>query len=989
MNYKLRILAILLLSSGISQPAHAGLWDYVRNSALVTKIFGKPAAQNYTQQTRLPVVAAQPSFWARIFNFYSWMNYGESSQEQSVPQTAAQPAAPTELVEPTVPREASDRLLNYFNKLQIEYQAKQQKELQQQEKDDKRISDLIDEKITLKQNLEKAEQAAEKNKKGWEALGNYTSKKEAELAEAESAALRLKEAVTKHTNQLSHAETEKEILLAVIQTAQNENDQYVREKNNAIKELEKFKKEVETGEKLTKSEFEKSEQHVLKLKKELEDISFNNEHSQAQLILEKSKLMRIESELERAILERDGYSKLVTDLRTRNESLESQLKQLLKLQSSPDLKTMKSDLEAEKKAHANTVTDFAAFKQQAAIAKEIFDHQLKQKDEEHLRERERARSAAQQEAREQIEGLTKTISRLTQEIENLNVKSSSSIAELTAKKAALERKGIEYLEALNAKTQLLKQVQESTSAAIAEAKADNTKLIQELESSKKQMATAEDVNLDLNQFLNGKNTELQQLEFARAKMQELLKQKESNLELLMQKLLREEEQKKETLKFATSFEHNMLSVLDRFKAMNSRLDRMNGTLDHNQKCLKKLRQQLSHPTQAAYPQLPVTVIPIKSEEQLTLTELERRQLASASGNEGISAELLQSKFASQALNRSVTEELADSFSPSSPASPSSSPDIVPNGSESIYDHLQVDPIHYMEKAKKGRTYLEQIQQGNFAAQLLPKNQDEHLEIIEKILYRLHQKASYTGQGFLEGTYVIQDTENFDLYNTIYSYVKKVNPQVTGTAQDPLSHVSLNAYAYPRDASHFVENKNKHPFYGIDMRRKDKTTFTLPNNHGHLLVGFVDYQKRLIFLKPEHKGIYILDGWFGHCGEFITAQARKNNLIGKSIRTVAGLFGYEIWTDDNPLYHKERIPAEFIKQFALLLAQEEALTDEQKAQLKAEASLLGIQKLADPQIAQSPAFQQMKAAYQARYDNLENRRGREVHFTLPQLITLEQ
>lgn len=444
-----------------------------------------------------------------------------------------------------------------------------------------------------------------------------------------------------------------------------------------------------------------------------------------------------------------------------------------------------------------------------------------------------------------------------------------------------------------------------------------------------------------------------------------------------------EQQKQKALAALQSFE-NQLSEFSR---------RLDAKLTTSQNKIEDLAERITilKKSRSLIPQLPVVVdqpeLPAPRGPQIDHPASISATLALQSDITGQSAGLLQSVVGGKYDQRdSVAEEFAE-------LSHTPSPELLPTeqiaGSQSIYDHIQIDPAHYLAKAQKGKSYLEQIKRGNFLQQLQSKSPDEHLEIIETILYRLHQSASYKGQAFLEGTYVIQDTENFDVFNTLMSYVQKVNPEVTGDLKDPLAHVSFNPFAYSRDASHYVHNKDKYRYYGIDLRRSDYSTFVLPGNHAHLLVGYVDKDKKLFFIKPEHKGIYILDGWLGHCNEFLIAQCRKNNLFGNCVRNVAQLFGYEIWTDDNSLYHKERIPAEFIKQFGLALAQEEALNQDQKEKLKTKAKTLGIQTLSDAQIAQSVVFQRMKDAYCAKYDHIENRTGREVHSNLDQLIALEQ
>lgn len=917
---KLYLIIFLVLTSGMPMPAQAGIWSSLRNSAIVTAVFGKPAEVNHTAATRLPVVEVKPSIFARMFNFFSWMNFRAT---QPTPTPEPQPRQP-EPVQPTLSPEAAQNLANRLDAMRKEHEAKKLAELAALEENDRITASIREKADSLKLDLEKARREAEHNKKGWNALSNYACEqdkliesKQQELdavlqqkKKAESEAAHLKETATqtteKHINelallkgqlasyeefssslnkeQLAKAQAEKESLKSQIDRLQKENTDYLHDKHSIATLLREKQLAAETAEQKSQEQIKRLNDHIAQLKREFHTECSLKAESQEELRRVKNSLNRVESDFRTAVIERDSQLQALAIERALKESISYQLKSI-ESKSASELRELQQKFEAEKKAHDQ------------------------------------------------------------------------------AKK--------------------------------------------ELERSKEQSSKALSSSLEFNRQLNSKDDDLQKLKKAYEQeistIQKTIREKNTDLDLLFAKLKREEEQKKEVIKMVTNFEHQMSAVAGRFAALNDRLNGMNGNLENSQQLLTHLRNNLPRVTKTNSPQLQVVVIPTKTEvdESLeridrNLTEFERQRKLSASPSNIPSIEIHQSNLATgvtpnPVLNRSVTGEIVESFS-ELPLTPSSSPELIvngqPNGSESIYQHIQVDPVHSVHKANKGSEYLRQIHQGNFLPALKQKTADEHIEIIESILYRLHQRAKTTKQEFLEGTYVIQDTENFDLYNALMSYVTKVNTSVTGTLSDPLAHVSFNAFAYPRDASHYVRNKSKHRYYGIDMRRSNYTPFKLPNDHAHLLIGFVDQEKRLIFLKPEHKGIYILDGWMGHCGEFITAQCRKPNWIGKSVRALAGLFGYEIWTDDNPLYHKERVPTDFIKQFGLLLAQEQALTLEQKIALHTKAKELGIQTLTDAQIAQSQAFQEMKAAYQQRYDHLENRNGKEVHFNLAELITIE-
>lgn len=444
----------------------------------------------------------------------------------------------------------------------------------------------------------------------------------------------------------------------------------------------------------------------------------------------------------------------------------------------------------------------------------------------------------------------------------------------------------------------------------------------------------------------------------------------------MQKLQREEKQNQDARAQITNFSNHIAS---QFTMLNKRLNGMDGKLSQ----LELLRQKLPHFTQSNNPQLPVVVLPIKSEEQLTLTGLERKHLASVSGNEVLSAELLQSKIASEALNRSVTGEIAESFS-ELPLTPSSSPELPvqitdPNETPEIMKHIQVDPGADEELFRKGLLYLEALNNNNFNA-LPVNNQDDYLDAIRAIHTVKYYCAAAQKKGFLQGTIVMPELK---IYNFYLNFVKLVNPELKCDGTDPLLHISYNRWGSSRDSSHYVASKKKYSPYGIDMYYRDGRRAYVPGNFGTILFGKIN--EKSFYARPEDRGIHISDV-LGHAMDFAVAQARKRNKVADALRWALSFVNVEILADDNPLYKKERIPAEFKKAFAAKVKTLE-ISEEEKQQLL-KRSQNGIQALSDPSVINAPEFQEMIADYRNRYGQIENQIGNELHMNINQLLELK-
>jgi hypothetical protein len=256
--------------------------------------------------------------------------------------------------------------------------------------------------------------------------------------------------------------------------------------------------------------------------------------------------------------------------------------------------------------------------------------------------------------------------------------------------------------------------------------------------------------------------------------------------------------------------------------------------------------------------------------------------------------------------------------------------------------------------------------------------EKYLRSIVDLIWFLYDKAGEKGQAFeKEGTFLIED-KDFNIYDALLGYVKLVNPTVTGTKQDKPLHISYNAFAYPRDCSHYKQGEKLYPRYGIDIRFDENgyQTRELPASKAHILFGKVlDWNgQQWIFIKPENNGLYYKDGWAQHAGEFGTSVAKKANLIEND--------------DDADCNRKERVTKIFKQQMKPIidqLMQPQVLNVDLKAMVDAEGikSMFTIKKLIlnanNPKLPATAtnALDALIEAYKSKYDHLEMRSGREV------------
>lgn len=208
---------------------------------------------------------------------------------------------------------------------------------------------------------------------------------------------------------------------------------------------------------------------------------------------------------------------------------------------------------------------------------------------------------------------------------------------------------------------------------------------------------------------------------------------------------------------------------------------------------------------------------------------------------------------------------------------------------------------------------------------------EYLNAIINLMWYFYDLAIQKDQPFDEGTFVIQDRQ-LRIYNFLMSYVKKVNPPITDTINDPVLNVSTNPFAYSRLSSHFKLEQRQYRHYGIDVRfgAAQFAQVLLPAQKTHILFGCIGNDQ--IFIKLENVGIAV-HSVVMHGKEFVEAQLRK---LYPNLRTylqawlptyMDDLLTYYIGTDDDPSYRKERIPQELLIR-CLDILKSATLSDEQ-------------------------------------------------------------
>ncbi len=300
-------------------------------------------------------------------------------------------------------------------------------------------------------------------------------------------------------------------------------------------------------------------------------------------------------------------------------------------------------------------------------------------------------------------------------------------------------------------------------------------------------------------------------------------------------------------------------------------------------------------------------------------------------------------------------------------------------------NIDIRKLDSQELARRGKSTLNKLLK-NEGMPLYNLSQQEALEKIVEVIHTFYECAVQKGQKFDEGTFVIED-KNFNIYNSLLDYIQKANTEITGiTHYDKPLMVSYNPFGYARRSTHFVDKQKEFVPYGIDIRFGLEGTeeALLPAGKRHLLIGKLDTQKQLIYIKPENHGLYYKDGVPGHGHELALAQARKSPMIKNLF---SNWFNIDLGSDDAENCRKERVPEKFLNEFAHALIREEILHPSVIIELHAMARHKGIQALFSPLAQRSQALEQLRIRYEIsfEYDHPEIRYGREVILTHDELL----
>ncbi|GEM_PF-6560672 len=170
-----------------------------------------------------------------------------------------------------------------------------------------------------------------------------------------------------------------------------------------------------------------------------------------------------------------------------------------------------------------------------------------------------------------------------------------------------------------------------------------------------------------------------------------------------------------------------------------------------------------------------------------------------------------------------------------------------------------------------------------------------------IIWTLYGIAGQLNKGyFTEGTFVIED-KDLRLFKLMRD----------------------SGYAYKRISSHFKAYKTQH--YGMDIEN-------LPCGKHHILFG--ELANGRIFIKPENHGLSGIQDTLEHGKEYVVAQARK-------IESIRYLFN--MLSDQDPSFKKERISPELLAQFEKLLKEIEIDKETIKQHMET-AKNFGVQKI---------------------------------------------
>ena len=290
-----------------------------------------------------------------------------------------------------------------------------------------------------------------------------------------------------------------------------------------------------------------------------------------------------------------------------------------------------------------------------------------------------------------------------------------------------------------------------------------------------------------------------------------------------------------------------------------------------------------------------------------------------------------------------------------------------------------------EQMEKGKRYMQALLTHNEGS-IAHTTQAEYLNSIIAIIWYLYGGALRKGQDFIEGTFVLKDTNRI-IFNYFINYIKRFGAPITGDpAQDKGLHVSFDPFGYPQASSHYQFQQETLCHYGIDIRYGvyGQELPILPAAKRHILFGLIDEQRNLIFIKPENYGLYYLDGIPMHGLELTLSLLRKSSTI--PIPYLSGFVQRWIGSDDDPTNRKERVPENFVKAMAAIITQAEKsgeITAEVAKHIKLRIKIDGLKILTDDELMNKlkPAIQSVIKRYDNKqeFDHLKLRTGREVIF----------
>ncbi len=257
---------------------------------------------------------------------------------------------------------------------------------------------------------------------------------------------------------------------------------------------------------------------------------------------------------------------------------------------------------------------------------------------------------------------------------------------------------------------------------------------------------------------------------------------------------------------------------------------------------------------------------------------------------------------------------------------------------------------------------------------LQANPEDYLQNIATFLSYLFKLAVEKGQGFEEGTFLVEDPQG-----SIYNFLDKY-PEASDRTSSHL--VEYFQRKYPEKVTTHAGKKATR-VRGIDVVQD----VNLYNPFGESMIPTQGGKRHLFFMrvgdytliKPENWGTSWSD-ILPHGYEFVVAQARKTPAL-------QAYFG----TDDEPNYRKERIPGKLLNHYKEIVGIYPN-SDELTARAKAygiHEMVDNLQRIKQDQNIDASIRQKARLLFeviQGDYDHLDVRIGREVIITQDELET---